>query len=334
MVSELLSPQQKWGLVTSSGVEDAVRQLDLTTYAAELAVLLKGDIALLPVEKALERNLVNAYDRVIRSLDGPPRALVEWMLRRFEVDNLKAVLRGVATEASQEEVRRNLLPLGRHSRLPLGELLAARSVAEVIDSLGNLHYARTVREASDRYEREQSLFPMEVALDLDHFRHLWSAVEALSSSDRAIARRVMGTRFDVINVDWMLRYKAIYHLSPEEIFNYTLPHGHKIDDEVIRRAGSAPDLPVLVADLPDPYRQLLQPLTKESANVWQLEVALNRYWWQQAKAGLSGYPFQIGIILAYLFLKEAEIHDLEAILEGKRYNRSPDEIEAFVWGEL
>ncbi len=333
MISELLSSQQKRSLITSPNLEDAVRQLDSTTYGAELVALPKEGMALLPVEKAFERNLVNAYDRVIRSLDGPPRVLVERMLNRFEVDNLKAILRGVVAGSSPEEVRRNLLPLGRRSQLPLDDLLAARSVAEVIDSLGNLHYARTLRDALERYERERSLFPLEVALDLDYYRHLWSAVEALSPSDRAVASRMMGIRYDVINVDWMLRYKAIYHLSPEEIFNYTLPHGHRIDDEIMHRAGRAYDLPGLVGELPDPYRRLLQPLTKEAANIWQLEVVLNRYWCHQAKAALAGYPFQIGVILAYLFLKEAEIHDLKAILEGKRYSRSPDEIAAFLWGE-
>ncbi|MCL5263922.1 MAG: V-type ATPase subunit [Chloroflexi bacterium] len=334
MISELVTPGQKRGLVVSPGLEDALRQLYSTTYGTELAGVPTDGIRLLPVEKAFERNLVNAYDRVIRSLDGPPRVLVVEMLRRCEVDNLKAILGGVVTGVGAEEVGPNLLPLGRLSRLRLDDLLAARSVTDVIDSLGNLHYARVLRGALDRYEHEQSLFPLEVALDLYYYRHLWSVVEALPSSDRAIATRMMGMRYDVINVDWMLRYKAIYHLSAEEIFNYTLPYGYKIDDEVIHRAGSAPDLSSLIAELPDPYRQLLQPLTKESGNIWQLEVGLNRYLWHGAKATLAGYPFQIGVILAFLFLKEAEIHDLKAILEGKRYGRSPDEIVAFLWGEL
>ncbi len=334
MISELLTSEQKRALITSPSLEDAIRQLDSSVYAAELSSLSKNGLSLLPVEKALERNLVNAFERVIRSLSGSPRDLVEGMLRRFEVDNLKAILRGVVTGVPLEEVRISLLPLGYYSRLPLDDLLAARTVADVIDVLGNLHYAKVLRDALDRYAREQSLFPLEVALDLDYYRHLWSRVKALPSSDRTIAMRMIGTLYDIVNADWMLRYKAIYHLSSEEIFNYTLSNGYRINDQVIRRAADASDLPSLIEELPDPYRQLLAPVAKGVPHIWQIEVVLNRYLWREAKAALSGYPFQIGVILAYLFLKEAEIHDLKAILEGKRYGRSADEIEAFLWSEL
>lgn len=333
MLSELLTAQQKRTLISSPGLDDAVHQLEDTSYGTELAAVPKDGTTLLPVERALDRNLVDAYDRVIRVLDGSPRVLVEELLHRFEADNLKSILRALITGTDPEEVRHALFSLGRHSRLPVADLLRARTVEDVIDALGGLHYAVVLQHALDRYLRERSLFILEIALDLDYYRHLWQAVEALAPSDRSIAARMVGIRYDIVNVDWMLRYRAIYHLSAEEMFNYTLPHGYRIGDEVVRRASRAPDLVGLVAELPDPYRQLLQSIPKEAENIWQMEVALNRHAWGVAKAALAGYPFGIGVILAYLSLKEAEIHDLRAILEGVRYARQAGEIEAFLWGE-
>lgn len=331
MVSRLLSVEERRRLITAPSLPDAVRQLETGPYAADMAALAGQRGVLLPIEKALEHNLVSAYDRVIHLLSGGPRAMVEALLRRLEVENLKAILRGLVTNAKREDIERVLLPLDGYSRLPVAELLTASTLAEAIDVLGELPYARLLHQVAERFEHERSLFPIEVALDLGYHRHLWAAVTNLTGRDREIAGRIIGTRFDATNVAWTLRYKVIYHLSAEEIFNYTLPYGYHINDRIIRRMGAAPDLAGVIAALPEPYRGLLQPLAEEG--IWLIEVVLNRYLWREARNALSGYPFQIGTVLGYLYLKEAESHDIKAILEGKRYERSPGEIETFLWGE-
>ncbi len=333
MVAKLLTPQQKRSLSEAASVEDAVRQLQSTAYGAELASVPRGAAQLLAVEKALERSLVAAYERVLRTLAGRRHALVLEMLRRQEVGNLKAVLRGLATGADRNAIRTLLLPLGRYSPLPIAALLGAADVTAAVDALDELAYARPLRDALDRYGRERSLFPLEMALDLDYYRRLWSRVQELAPADRQEATQLLGTRYDTLNVDWLLRYKLIYRLSPAEIFNYTLPYGYRIGDEVIRRAAEAHDLAGLIAALPSPYRELLQPLAGQG-EIWWLEVALERYLWRMARQALAGYPFHIGTILAYLWLKESEVHDLRAILEGRRYRLPPEETAAFLWGEL
>ena len=332
MLGRLLGPQQKQRLVTAESLEEALRQLRGTPYAAEVEAAAQAGNVLQEAERALERNLVQSYGRVIRTLSGPPQALIVEALRRLEVDNLKAILRGLATGAPAEEIRAVLVPLDRRGLLPLEQLLAAAGVAEAVQALDGLPYARPLAAALERYQREGSLFPLEVALDLDYLRRLWGRALALGGADRASARRALGSRYDVLNVTWLLRYKLIYRLLPQEIFNYTLPYGYRVDDETIHRAATAGDLAALVEALPQPYRGLLAPLV--GAGIARMEVALRRYLWREALALLSGYPFQVGVILSYLYLKEAEVRDLVAILEGKSLGRPPAEIQAFLWSEL
>ncbi len=332
MLGRLLTPREVERLIAAPSLDDALHQLDATPYAPDLAAARGAERGLLPVEKALERNLVRAYERLLGTLDGAPRALVEGLLGRLELDNLKAILRGLASGAPADAIRALLVPLGRWERLPLDRLLAAGSVAEAVPALDRLPYARPLASALGRYEEEHSLFPLEVALDLDYYRRLWARLEALAPRDRAGARRILGARYDVLNVTWLLRYRLIYRLSAQEIFNYTLPYGYRVGDEAIRAAAAAPDLAGLLAALPEPYRGLLSPL--EGAGIDALEVALRRYLWRDAHSVLAGYPFQVGTILAYLYLKEAEVRDLVAILEGKRYGRQPDELRALLWSEL
>ena len=50
------------------------------------------------------------------------------MFRYFEVDNLKAVLRGIVTGATWDRVRYVLFPLGKETVLPAQEMVEAGSV--------------------------------------------------------------------------------------------------------------------------------------------------------------------------------------------------------------
>jgi len=332
MLGRLLRLQEKRRLIAAEKVDEVLRQLRSTPYAAEVEEATQAGQGPRQVERALERNLVRAYGRIIHALDGPPQALVIEMLRRVEVDNLKAILRGLATRAPVEEIRAVIVPLNRWALVPVERLLAVRSVPEVVEALDRLPYARPLAAALERYEREHSLFPLEVALDLDYLRRLWARAEALHGADRASAQRALGMRYDVLNVTWLLRYKLVYRLSPQEIFNYTLAYGLRVNDETIRRAATASNLAALIDALPQPYREVLAPL--QDAGIARMEVALRRYLSREALAFLSGYPFQVGVILSYLYLKEAEVRDLIAILEGKSLGQRPEEIQALLWSEL
>lgn len=332
LAAELLSREEKRSLIVAATFDDAVHQLTGTVYRRYLGEGVAGLSNLFLLEKALQRGLVDAYERLLWALAGGLYALVLEMLRRFEVDNLQVILRGLATAVPDEEIRSLLVPLGRYERLPIAALLAAPAIGDAVAALDGLPYAGVLRNALDRYRREGTLFVIEVALDLDYYRRLWSTMGALPGRDRIEAAELLGMRYDVINVEWMLRYKALYHLSPEEIFNYTLPAGYRVRDDTVRRVADAADLREAIAALPEPYRSLLLPLAGEEAP-WRLEVALRHWLWGTARRAMGGYPFRVGAILGFLALKEAEVHDIRAILEGKQSGRGPEEIETFLWGE-
>ncbi|MHB8993275.1 MAG: V-type ATPase subunit, partial [Chloroflexota bacterium] len=201
-------------------------------------------------------------------------------------------------------------------------------------NLGSQHYGAVLRSALPRYAAEQSLFPVETALDLHYYRGLWAAVRALPDPDRRVAQHMMGTRYDVLNVDWILRYRLIYRLPPEVIFNYTLPYGRRVDDTAIRRAAPADSVDTIAAAMPEPYRSLLSGLANLPDPLDRAELTLQRYLVRTARSALSGYPFQIGVALAFLWLKEAELHDLRAILEAKRYDRPAEATLTQLWSVI
>jgi vacuolar-type H+-ATPase subunit C/Vma6 len=103
-----------------------------------------------------------------------------------------------------------------------------------------------------------------------------------------------------------------------------LPFGYRVRDEDIRSIAAGADIPQVVArlypDLPDPGVLLQEP----RKGLPELEIQLQRYVAGQCRAAFVGYPFHIGIPLAFLVLNEMEIQDLTVLIEAKS-SEVPDE---------
>src|SRR5438046_504689 len=81
-----------------------------------------------------------------------------------------------------------------------------------------------------RYSAEQSLFPLEVALDLSYWRHLWAEARKLTGQDQEQGVKIIGALLDMNNLMWAIRYRVYHKLSEEELINYTLPFGYRVQD--------------------------------------------------------------------------------------------------------
>ncbi|MGE5618056.1 MAG: V-type ATPase subunit [Sphingomonadaceae bacterium] len=331
MISRLLTPAQLRGLAASPDLEGVLRLQLGTAYNEMARALLERGASVTDAERSVVTSLVGDYLRAAAILGGAQGRLMVEIGRRLELENLKTIIRAKARGESAEAVRPLLVHLGRLSDLPTEDLLRAEGVEALARVLGWHHYGPVLRAAMPRFAAERSLFPIEVALDLHYYRRLWGAVQELPGQDRRIAEQMMGTRYDALNIEWIMRYRLVYRLPPEVIFNYTLPYGRRVTDEVIRRAALGDAADTVVAALPEPYRSLLSGVPSLPDPLGGAEAILQRHLVAAARSALLGIPFQIGVALAFVGLKEAEVHDLRAILEAKRYGRSAEETVSMLW---
>jgi vacuolar-type H+-ATPase subunit C/Vma6 len=265
----------------------------------------------------IKTRIADAYAGVIGSAPVHARPLLSQLFRRFEVDNLKAALRGIVTGAPWDRVRYVLFPLGSASALPAQGMVEAGSVSAAVDQLRDTPYYDTLSHALQRYTAEQSLVPLEVALDLSYWRSLWSDVSQLPSQDRAQALRIVGSLLDLNNLMWAIRYRVYHHLAEEEIINYTLPFGYQVRDEDIRAIAAGADIPQVLAHIYPGLTSVDTLLQEPRSGLPELELQLQRQVAEQCRAAFAGYPFHIGVPLAYLVLNELEIQDLTVLIEAK-----------------
>lgn len=320
--------QERWANLRKAQDLDALlNMLAETVYGPYLEL---DRAALTPRRAAyqIRKHLADTYEVIIGACPESRQRLLVHLRRLFEVDNLKAILRGVAAGATWEQVRYTLAPLNSSGVLPSEEMLRAGSIESAVELLSDTPYFATLSHALERYAAEQSLFPLEVALDLDYLRELWDDINRLAGRDRSQAMRILGTSIDATNLLWAMRYRVYYHLSEEEIINYTLPLGYQARDSDIRMIASGGDMAEVIARvfprLPDTQALLQEP----RKGLQELEIQLYRHIADRCRAAFVGYPFHLGIPLAYLLLSEYEVQDLTVLIEAKAVQMPLEYFEA------
>jgi ATP synthase A1 C subunit len=317
MYSTLLTPQFESRLCEIEDLPGLVRALSETPYKPYLSST--EDIELTPGRATyqIKNRLADVYQSIIRSAPKQAKTLLIELFRHFEIDNLKAILRAILAGSDRDQVREILFPLGSLAVLPVERLLESETVETAIEQLTRTPYYDTLSYARKRYSEEHSLFPLEVALDLSYWRQLWNDASHLKGRDRTQALHILGLLMDLNNLMWTLRYRVYHHLSEEEVINYTLPFGYHVRDDDIRSIAAGADIIPVVERIYPNLDNLLE-LSGEPANeLPRLEVQLQRHFREQLNAVFIGYPFHVGLPLAYVLLLEMELQDLTVLIEAK-----------------
>jgi V/A-type H+-transporting ATPase subunit C len=301
-----------------------------TDYAQTLEEESPESVDTGPVESRLRQHMARGFQAPLRFLPAKSRDLLDWRWRHLEIDNIKMILRGVERGASAERILSTLVPLGPSSDVVWENLAQAVSVAAVVEQLRGTFYGRALRPALEQYADERRLFTLEVRLDLEYHKRLLKLVEGLGGDDRRAAERFLGFMIDSQNVIWAFRYRIYYHLSPEEILNFTLNRGIWVRPSLMQEIAVGADPVDVLQQVWDGKLGELDDLrTLTPAQVLaRAESLFNRYVYRQAIKTLQGFPLGLGIVLAYHALLELEVYDLVTVLEGKAVGYSPDQIRS------
>lgn len=324
LYSMLLSPHVMENLREAADFEALVGLLKESVYAPYLSKVEERDLNPRRVVFQIKGRLIDAYLDIIQAAPAGDRSLLIQFFRHFELDNLKAILRGIATGSSWDQVRYVLFPMGRLSLLPAQVMVESGTIGAAVEHLQHSPYFGVLSHAMQRYTNERALFPLEVALDLDYWRKLWDYVYQLPGQDRARCLQILGPLVDMINLMWAIRYRSYHQLAEEEIINYTLPFGYHVCDEDIRAIAAGADIAHQVEKIYPELDNINNLLQMPASGLPVMEILIQRLLAEQCRSVFSGYPFHIGLLLAALILTEIEIRDLTVLIEAKSVNMPYD----------
>jgi V/A-type H+/Na+-transporting ATPase subunit C len=330
MYSTLINPQVFASLYEAADLNAFISLLKNTEYGPYLDRAKDKELTARRAAFLIRERLTDAYQSIIRTAPENARPLLIQRFRYFEVDNLKAVLRGIIAGAGWDRVRFVLFPMGDLSVIPAQEMVEAGAIAAAVELLRGTPYYETLSHALKRFSTEQNIFPLEVALDLSYWRELWKDMNQLSSEDRTQAMKIIGTLVDTTNLMWAIRYREYHHLSEEELINYTLPFGYHVRDEDVRAVAAGADISQVVKRIYPHIVDVDAFLQEPRKGLPLLEFQLRRQVVTQCHNEFVGNPFHIGLPLAFLQLLEMEIQDITVLLEAKSAAGPHEDFRPFI----
>ncbi len=123
MYSTLLPSEELQRLTESADFDALISQLKRTPYGPYLDKVKDRDLTPRRAAFQIKTRLAEDYHSLIRGAPLSIRPLLIQYYRSFEVDNLKAVLRGIVTDATWDTVRFVLFPYGSNTVVPAEEMV-------------------------------------------------------------------------------------------------------------------------------------------------------------------------------------------------------------------
>lgn len=295
---------------------------------SSLADLVPGN-DLHSLEKGIIAQLLDETLVLLRPLTGSARAFLLYWTERFEVTNLKTLLRGKMTGERAAVLLTRLTPMGAFGRLDVQDLSHAEDVAELMRRLETGHYAGIVRQAREAFEESHDPFLLDAALDRGYYEGLARRARELEATHGPALRRLMGPLIDRINLVWLLRYRFNYKLPPAQVYYLLVASHYGLSSDRLKGLAALPGIEAVIAALPEATRKVVGDATTIPEVFSRMERDAAE---TAAKVLRSGAP---GIVraFAYLILRERDLRAVRAIMRGRNLNLSTAMIEQTV-GQL
>lgn len=267
---------------------------------------------------------LNAY------LSGPGADLIGWIPVRFQVENLKVLIRGCLTGVKIEEDSSHLILLPGELALETEALATAESPEDFVPLVPKGLLRENMERALEIYRDRPQPFFFEAALDRGYFQGLVARVEGLKREDRQIVAPMVYQEVDTFHMMLVARGRFNYGLAPENLLPLHIA-GARVplalfaamlsDQDVFTLAGRV--LQRALDTVPSGQEQGAGPVAVYASTLeklaWKRFLRLSNTAFRQSHMGL-------GAIVGYTGLRRIETANLITISEGINSGMSAEKI--------
>lgn len=276
------------------------------------------------LEQNLISLLINEANILSLGLDGAARGLLVHWMRRFEMINLKILIRAKLSDTPPAQILGNLVDLGPLTGIPLEDLINSDNINEFMWRLESTAYGAMALQAKRAYEEKQSLFAVEAVLDSRYFADLARRVYSLRGNDQKYSRRIVGALLDQLNLVWLMRFRLDYHLDPPQAYFLLSGGGHRLGRDKLLELAQLDTFEQFLNSLPNDLGELLAG----SKTIGDIESFMVRETHRIASHVLRSTSFNVARAFAYLYLREQQAQLIHIAVKGKLLRLDDDLVHA------
>lgn len=280
----------------------------------------KSDFASL--ESALQGGLEDNLHTILNFSDGVVREKVEHYLKRFDVYNIKTVLRGMISGSSSDDIKEAFGISGVLDKSILEVASSKEGVRQAIESLKETEYYNVLKDEFEKIEDKDNITDLthiENALDRFYYDNLLDTIYGNSVSNK-LFREFLRKEIDIINIDTLLK------LRREGV---DVPQGGFLDGGVSLSIGELERLSKL--DFENILTQLRDhDFFPAGGEPTQITRELEKTLIKSAEQFSRIHPLSILPIIHYILAKEVEVENLRILAGGKESGLPREQIESML----
>jgi len=306
-----LFPLETYTKMLVMALPELARFIEESEYKDEVDELAQKHSGIDLIEFATHLNLARTFVKLTEMTMGEPHDLIVEYLRRWDIREIKTILRGKFSGASEEEVIRVLVPSGELSLDFLQTLVRKSSVEEVIAALKGTPYYEIIKDI----DYSESLMKLEDALDKFYYVRMVKIVSRITGS--SLYLRVIQMEIDVANLKTIFRLRNA-GISGSRALEYIIPNGLHLTDKDIEKLLNAPfeDFITLLNKYPY-WSALSDVVTDRVESLAKVEVRLDKFLSEHVWKTSTSHPLTVLPMLGYMLSKDTEVANIQAIARGK-----------------
>ena len=317
-----LIPKSDYMKLSKMSLPNIARYLQEGGYKNEINEFAQKYDGLNLIENAIEANLAATFSKLIRISSNEVSMLIEVYLGRWDLRNIKALIRAKHSKIPLEDVKRALIPCGNISGTLVEELFKKNTVEDLLEAAKKKKYVLGAEEAIQAYKAKASLCDAENVLDKAYYSNLLSHAESMPKQGKVI-RAFIETEIDIRNLKLLFRLKR-EGFKKEEILKHVLYPGARLGKTDLSMLAATSSVDELCSAMKKTsYGAVLAESLKnfrESGSMSPIQTALDKCWLAKADLMLHQHPLSINPILGFMLSKEIEYKNIRLIAHVHAFN--------------
>jgi vacuolar-type H+-ATPase subunit C/Vma6 len=302
---------------------DALCQIGVMPELCRAVRLDKDYQAVTEFQRRVVQDLVWELAGCVRHVGGAGGELVAWLLARFQVENMKMLVRGFVNQTPPEVLQEHLVTLPDGLALDVKGLAAAKSLEGFVELLPPGAPRQRLSEALARHRDQPQPFFLEAALDCGYFQELLAKTFQLSGEDQAVVRPLVLHEANFFQFMLAVRGRFHFDLPADALLAFHLPG---IFDEWFKNLLTAPDM---LAAAKSSIEIVFDELpTEQSSDETALEALAWKRFQRLANDAFRRGHMGLGAVVGYAGLRRVETANLITLSEGIRTGMTAGAIRA------
>jgi len=332
---DLLSKGKLDELLRLTELEEIKRFFLETPYAAAVGETLAQHPDLHGLERGVSRHIQRTFQEILGwsgacpggtspQAREAPRRLIDILLRRYDLHNVKSLLRGKNGKLSSEAICDTLIPVGTFSFEELTELSKQPSLRETLFLLANWHHPLKPvlrRHVGSIKEEPVDLRGLETGLDHYYYKGILDSLSEEKGEDASLVKRVIQMEIDAINTLVLLRLRDL----PKGELSKTILNGGMLGKGFLLSIAN-----VRPAEWAQKFESTYLAKALRGWNgeaLTQLERNFELLLFHEARRMEREDPLSIGVAISYFALLSNELKNIRTILQGKFFSLNKEKLK-------